>query len=208
MKLSTIQLAAHQALQDALLWKPFEKIPITNESYVKDLTTHTVTVYCNDTVETITTDNLIVKLDSTGLDSNMDTDHNYLVCELGGFDSTGIRATDFPGMNPTISGNVVTNYITALSMLSTSSFVSESKNVYIQYTYYVKGEPVATTKFEVTRHTGPITYYLSSSVSTIKVNKNVNPATITPNTVTCTAYSLDTSTNITSSFTTGTWKWK
>ena len=128
----------------------------------------------------------------------MDTTQNYLVCELGGFDSTGVRATDFPGMNPVVNNNVVTNYITALSALGNSS---ESKNAYIQYTYYVEGKPVATAKFEVTRHTGPTTYYLSSNVSTIKVNKD---ATITPDTVTCTAYSLDTSTNTNTKFTNGT----
>ena len=127
----------------------------------------------------------------------MDETQNYLVCELGGFDSAGTRATDFPGMKATVNDNVVTNYITALSALGDAS---ESKNVYIQYTYYVKGKPVATAKFEVTRHTGPTTYYLSSNVNTIKVNKD---ATITPNNVICTAYSLDTSTNTNTKFTNG-----
>ena len=199
MKLSAVTAATK--LKDALLQKPAELITGTNKSYVEDITKHNVTVYCNDDVETITADNFIVKLDSDGLDANMDTTQNYLVCELGGFDSTGVRATDFPGMNPTISDNVVTNYITALSALGDTS---ESKNVYIQYTYYVKGEPVVTAKFEVTRHTGPTTYYLSSNVSTIKVNKNVSPATITPDNVICTAYSLDTSTNTNTRFTNGT----
>ena len=203
MKLSAVKTATK--LNEALLQTPAELIAGTDKSYVEDITKHNVTVYCNDAVEKITTDNFIVKLDSKGLDADMDETQNYLVCELGGFDSTGARATDFPGMNPAVNNNVVTNYITALSALGDAS---ESKNVYIQYTYCVKGEPVATAKFEVTRHTGPTTYYLSSNVSTIKVNKNVSPATITPNTVTCTAYSLDTSTNTISNFTTGTLKWK
>lgn len=203
MKLSTVNAAAD--LKNALLWKPIETIPATSKSYVEDLTKHNITVYRNGEVEAITADNFIVKLDSAGLGSDMDTDHSYLVCELGGFNSAGAQATDFPGMDPTISDNVITNYITALSALGDAS---ESKNAYVQYTYYVKGDPVATAKFEVTRHTGPITYYLSSSVSAVKVNKNVSPATITPNTVTCAAYSLNTSTNAVSNFTTGTWKWK
>ena len=199
MKLSAVKTTTK--LKDALLQKPAELITGTEKSYVEDITKHNVTVYCNDDVETITTDNFIVKLDSDGLDADMDTTQNYLVCELGGFDSTGARATDFPGMNPTVNDNVVTNYITALSALGDTS---ESKNVYIQYTYYVKGKPAATAKFEVTRHTGPTTYYLSSNVSTIKINKNVNPATITPDKVICTAYSLDTSTNTNTRFTNGT----
>ena len=203
MKLSAVKTTTK--LKDALLQKPAELITGTEKSYVEDITKHNVTVYCNDDVETITTDNFIVKLDSDGLDADMDTTQNYLVCELGGFDSTGARATDFPGMNPTVNDNVVTNYITALSALGDTS---ESKNVYIQYTYYVKGKPAATAKFEVTRHTGPTTYYLSSNVSTIKINKNVNPATITPDKVICTAYSLDTSTNTNTRFTNGTWKYK
>lgn len=199
MKLSAVKTTTK--LKNALLQTPAELITGTNKSYVEDITKHNVTVYCNDNVETITADNFIVKLDSDGLDANMDETQNYLVCELGGFDRTGTRATDFPGMNPAVNNNVVTNYITALSALGDTS---ESKNVYIQYTYYVKGEPVATAKFEVTRHTGPTTYYLSNNVSTIKVNKNVSPATITPDTVTCTAYSLDTSTNTNTRFTNGT----
>ena len=203
MKLSAVTVA--KKLKDALLQKPAELITGTEKSYVEDITKHNVTVYCNDDVETITTDNFIVKLDSADLDADMDETQNYLVCELGGFDSTGARATDFPGMNPVVNNNIVTNYITALSALGDAS---ESKNVYIQYTYYVKGKLVATAKFEVTRHTGPTTYYLSSNVSTIKVNKNVSPATITPDAVTCTAYSLDTSTNTISNFTTGALKWK
>ena len=203
MRLSAVNNMTN--LNTALLWKPDEVIKITpdiTKSYVEDITKHNVTVYCNDAVETITADNFIVKLDSDGLDANMDETQNYLVCELGGFDSTGARATDFPGMNPTISDNVVTNYITALSALGDAS---ESKNVYIQYTYYVKGKLVVTAKFEVTRHTGPTTYYLSSNVSTIKVNKD---ATITPNNVICTAYSLDTSTNTNTKFTNGIWRYK
>ena len=128
----------------------------------------------------------------------MDETQNYLVCELGGFDSAGTRATDFPGMKPVVNNNVVTNYITALSALGDAS---ESKNVYIQYTYYVKGKPVATAKFEVTRHTGPTTYYLSSNVSTIKVNKDT---TISPEQVICTAHCLNTSTSTTTDFATGT----
>ena len=196
MRLSAVNNTTN--LNDALLQTPAELITGTDKSYVEDITKHNITVYCNDTVETITTDNFIVKLDSDGLNADMDETQNYLVCELGGFDSTGARATDFPGMNPTIKDNVVTNYITALSALGDSS---ESKNVYIQYTYYAKGKLVATAKFEVTRHTGPTTYYLSSNVSTIKVNKD---ATITPNKVICTAYSLDTSTNTNTKFTNGT----
>ena len=206
MRLSAVNNTTN--LNTALLWKPDEVIKIAadiTKSYVEDITKHNVTVYCNDAVETITADNFIVKLDSDGLDANMDETQNYLVCELGGFDSTGARATDFPGMKPVVKNNVVTNYITALSALGDTS---ESKNVYIQYTYYAKGKPVATAKFEVTRHTGPTTYYLSSNVSTIKVNKNVSPATITPDTVTCTAYSLDTSTNTNTRFTNGAWKYK
>ena len=199
MKLSAVKTTTK--LNEALLQTPAELITGTDKSYVEDITKHNVTVYCNDKVETITTDNFIVKLDSDGLGADMDETQNYLVCELGGFDSTGARATDFPGMNPTVNNNVVTNYITALSALGDAS---ESKNVYIQYTYYVKGKPVATAKFEVTRHTGPTTYYLSSNVSTIKVNKNVSPATITPDKVICTAYSLDTSTNTNTKFTNGT----
>ncbi len=207
MRLSAV--TATTKLKNALLQKPVELITGTEKSYVEDITKHNVAVYCNDDVETITANNFIVKLDSDGLGADMDTTQNYLVCELGGFDSTGVRATDFPGMNPTVNDNVVTNYITALSALGDAlGDASESKNVYIQYTYYVKGEPVATAKFEVTRHTGPTTYYLSSNVSTIKVNKNASPATITPNNVTCTAYSLDTSTNTISNFTAGTLKWK
>ena len=196
MKLSAV--TATTKLNNALLQKPAELITGTEKSYVEDITKHNVTVYCNDDVETITTDNFIVKLDSDGLDADMDTTQNYLVCELGGFDSTGARATDFPGMKPTIKDKVVTNYITALSALGNSS---ESKNVYIQYTYYVKGEPVATAKFEVTRHTGPTTYYLSSNVSTIKVNKD---ATISPPQVICTAHCLNTNTGTTTDFAIGT----
>jgi hypothetical protein len=86
-------------------------------------------------------------------------------------------------MKPTISNNVVTNYVTALGTNLT--------NVYINYTYYLNKQPIASAKFEMVRHNGPTTYYFDTNVSSIKVdNKN----DLSSNSITATAYSLTTST--------------
>jgi hypothetical protein len=92
-------------------------------------------------------------------------------------------------------------------MSGTTSTVS---TVSIIYTYYIVRElegqkimtNVASSKVELVRHLGPTTYYMNSSTTSIKVDKNNN---VTPPTsISFTAHKLSTSNNSITDFTTGT----
>lgn len=190
------KVEAAKDLVENLETKPEITLPTSSESYTKDLSTHEITVYKGTEVQEITDDNFIIKLDREIIDLNTLPTDGFLLCEIGGYTSEGDLATDdFPGMNPTISDNVVTNYVTALGTNLT--------NVYINYTYYLNKQPIASAKFEIVRHTGPTTYYFDTNVSSIKVDNTGNTATTS---ISANAYSLTTSTGDKAAFN-GHWKY-
>lgn len=195
-------------LHKALVELPIKPIEITGDtpattitkSYIQDLSTHLVRVYHGTTIETIDSDNFILKLDHDNVDTENMPTGNYLVCEIGTYDKDGnLLNDDYPGMNPSVSSNAVTNYITAASA---SEYTS--KNVYITYTYYVNGANVASSKMELTRASGTTTYYITPSVTSIKVDKSDN---VTPSTITFTASKLSTNDNKVTTYSSGTWKY-
>jgi hypothetical protein len=146
----------------------------SNDSYIRTLSTHSIKVYYGTNIETLTADEILIKLDHN--DASFDDslkNKKYLVCEIGAYDADGnVIEDDYPGLVSTVNDNIVTNYITTLG-----SNTKKATSIYIKYTYYVEGESVANAKVELIRHEGSTTYFMTVDNSSIMAAADGSPGT-------------------------------